>query len=1120
MARIIDNIELKFEDGLRDLLTATGVKRADFCVGYFNLRGWNLVAKDVNNLCGDYVYEEEYNENQLRTCRLLIGMVQTPQEILRLRYGTKEFNPDNDYVNKCIRKIVLDFRNQLTIGCPTAQDEQVLLDLLSQLKNGKLILKLYLREPLHAKLYLGYRPEDNLNKVIALMGSSNLTYNGLTKQGELNAEFTDSDHAEKLANWFEERWNDSFSVDITNDLIKVLEESWINSIIPYHIYLKTAYHLCQDVRNGVNEYDLPIEFKEQLFEFQETAVKIITKNLHKRGGAMIGDVVGLGKTITACAVAKLYEINYAAKTLIICPANLQDMWRKYINKYNLKAEPQSMQGQIDIDNGRFNYRLIIIDESHNLRNANGTRYRNIKKLIEQSDAKVLLLTATPYNKDYRDIINQLRLFVSDDVDLGIRPEKYISSLGGDRAFQTQHNDIFIRSLKAFERSSFEEDWRDLMKLFLVRRTRTFIKKNYAKLDSATNRPYLQFPNGNRSYFPNRIPKACKFQAVSGDQYSRLYSQKMLDYMQQLLLPRYGLSAYIDSAKKGNASQKEQQIIDNLSQAGQRMMGFCRSTFFKRIDSSGVSFLRTLYRHIVRNMIYVYAIENNLPIPIGDENIIPEDFLLEDQDFNESMKSDTKLSKALIRFPQDLNDYKTTAQNYYDTIKGQSGIDWLPSTLFEPKLREDLNKDNQTIIGMIQYCQDWNADEDQKLRELFKLLSETHSEEKVLVFTQYSDTAEYITNQLRRKGIDKIEYVCGNSDNITGIVKRFSPRSNANSADSYALNTKDELRVLVATDVLSEGQNLQDAHIIVNYDLPWAIIRLIQRAGRVDRIGQENEEILCYSFFPADGVEDIIGLRQRLNERINQNAGVVGSDEVFFEGNETNLRNLFDEKSGILDDADDDVDLASLAYQIWKNAIDVDPKLKDIIPNIPNVAYSTRKCNDATQGVITYTRNNAGNDMLTWLDTNGCIISQSQTHILKTMACDSNTPKELPLPNHHDIVRKAIEMIDSQDSRTMGVLGNKLSTKYRLVSQIENHICSIQQAAEKEELKSILDDLYMYPMYESAKSNLSQMLRHQSPWNDIQSTLIDLYRANALCVKLDDNDLPQEPQIICSMGLIR
>ena len=211
------------------------------------------------------------------------------------------------------------------------------------------------------------------------------------------------------------------------------------------------------------EFTLPPEFRNTLFDFQQNAVKIAAKHLNndKRNGAMIGDVVGLGKTITACAIAKIYEMTYASSTLIICPANLQDMWAKYKQKYNLKADIVSMQKPIDVEN-TWNYRLIIVDESHNLRNSSGKRYHNIQELIHKLDCKTLLLTATPYNKDFSDLANQLKLFLSDDQDLGIRPEAYIQSLGGEREFQRKHSDIHIRSIKSFEQSDKTDDWSELI----------------------------------------------------------------------------------------------------------------------------------------------------------------------------------------------------------------------------------------------------------------------------------------------------------------------------------------------------------------------------------------------------------------------------------------------------------------------------------------------------------------------------------------------------------------------------------------------------------------------------------------------------------------------------------
>ncbi len=194
---------------------------------------------------------------------------------------------------------------------------------------------------------------------------------------------------------------------------------------------------------------------------------------------------------------------------------------------------------------------------------------------------------------------------------------------------------------------------------------------------------------------------------------------------------------------------------------------------------------------------------------------------------------------------------------------------------------------------------WDSQNDRKLSALEKLLKEQHPDEKVLIFTQFADTADYITNELKRRGIDKIEKATGdNAKDVITLAKRFSPISNG-----FNLPNKEQIRVLVSTDVLSEGQNLQDAHIIVNFDLLWAIIRLIQRAGRVDRLGQTSSQIFCYSFLPEDGVEKIIKLRDKLKHRIKENAEVVGSDEVFFDGDPVNIEDLYNEKSGILDDQD-------------------------------------------------------------------------------------------------------------------------------------------------------------------------------------------------------------------------
>ena len=316
----------------------------------------------------------------------------------------------------------------------------------------------------------------------------------------------------------------------------------------------------------------------------------------------------------------------------------------------------------------------------------------------------------------------------------------------------------------------------------------------------------------------------------------------------------------------------------------------------------------------------------------------------------------------------------------------------------------------------------------------KLITQEHPHEKILIFTQFADTANYLYSQLLKRNINDVECVTGSNNNPTEFAHRFSPISNEKP---NIKNSEDEIRVLISTDVLSEGQNLQDAHIILNYDLPWALIRLIQRVGRVDRIGQKSSRILSYFFFPEEGIENIIRLRQKLDTRLEENAEVVGSDERFFEEqNNTILENLYHEKSGILDEEDSEIDLASFAYQIWKNAIEKNPKLKKIIPELPDVSYSTKSFEN--KGVLVYTKTAENNDVLSWISEDGDIITQSQMNILQAAACEPRTKALQRLDNHHELVKQGVQIAQVLEKEIGGTLGRKNSAKYRTFMRLSKY----------------------------------------------------------------------------------
>jgi len=283
-----------------------------------------------------------------------------------------------------------------------------------------------------------------------------------------------------------------------------------------------AYHLSREARAGLSEFRIPSEFGRRLFDYQVAAVKIAAHHLNKRGGVLIGDVVGLGKTLMATALAKIFQDDHFTETLIICPKNLVKMWEDYVSEYRLLAKVLSVTraGRELLELRR--YRVVLIDESHNLRNREGKRYRAIQEYIQENESKCILLSATPYNKTYLDLSSQLRLFVPEDKDLGIRPERLLRELG-ETEFIRLHQ-CPVRSLAAFKKCDYADDWRELMRLYMVRRTRSFIQDNYAATDQATGRRFLTFEDGTRSYFPDRVPKTVKFRIDEqdpADQYARL-----------------------------------------------------------------------------------------------------------------------------------------------------------------------------------------------------------------------------------------------------------------------------------------------------------------------------------------------------------------------------------------------------------------------------------------------------------------------------------------------------------------------------------------------------------------------------------------------------------------------
>lgn len=1125
MPRVIDNIDQHLLPILRETLAVS--ERADFCVGYFNLRGWRTIDDLIAG----------WQPDAGQKCRVLIGMQRPPHEEVRALYQAvgDETLIDNARASEIKHKFATHLREQITFGVPTAADEKGLQRLAKQLREGRVQVKLFLPYPLHAKLYLLFRKDIN-NPITGFVGSSNLTFSGLSKQGELNVDVLDHDAANKLSTWFDARWNDRWCLDLSVELAEVIEQSWAREALvpPYHIYLNMAYHLSVEARAGLSQFRLPPRFEEELFDFQKAAVKIAARHLMRRNGVIIGDVVGLGKTMMATALARMIEDDLNYETLIICPKNLVPMWEHYRKEYGLRGMVKSLtevthktKGLKDLKR----YRLVLIDESHNLRNREGRRYKAISEYVRQCDARVILLTATPYNKTLTDLSAQLRLFVEERANIGVRPEHFMRKKEmSDAQFERQYQ-CPVHSILAMEKSEELDDWRELIRLYMVRRTRSFILQHFTEQDVVTGRRYLKVLNGEKLYFPTRKPVSLSFAVDENDfndQYARLYSVDVVDVINRLRLSRYGLGEYGDLVVLKSATPAERKQMDDLGKAGKRLIGFCRTNLFKRLESSGFSFMQSIERHILRNEIYLYAIDHGLELPIGtlDAGILDADRFDED-------------AEGLHAEPEDLIDgileeaesgsgsqaeviYRQYVDKYYKRFK------WISPRLFKQQLRDHLAEDVSALRDLLKSNGAWKTEQDRKLARLEELIAKTHGKDKVLVFTQFADTARYLGRSLQARGVKALAVVTGVSADPYAVACRFSPQSNR-----AKVGKADELRVLICTDVLSEGQNLQDCAVVVNFDLPWAIIRLIQRAGRVDRIGQQAEDICCYSFLPADGVERLIQLRARITQRLHENAEVVGTDEAFFEDEDAErLRKLSIQTAGALDDQDDEVDLASYAWQIWKTATQDNPELARLVESLPPVIYSAKKIPSMAgrggetgisdvpgNSALVYVKSPEGNDHLAWVDSTGKAVTESQFTILRMAECAPGEPALPRAENHHELVSVGLDLAVRQDKAVGGGLGRPSSPRRRCYDRLKEYARSLRGSLfADDELERAVEDIYARPLLESAADTLNRLMRSGVNEEQLAEAVKSLREENQLTYTEDDAK-QHEPKIVCSMGLI-
>ncbi len=1096
MPTIFDNLtnETKLGYAVRKHFSES-YARLDVATGYLDLRGWSHLGEAIEGKPSD--------DSEGPVARVLVGMVapSDSQAILESLQGELSDPEPGGGVHDVAKaqdqkqRLVRHLRTQLMRGLPTQSGRETLQLMKRQLESGRAQIRVFTRRPLHGKTYI-LRGGGGPVPLWSYLGSSNFTGAGLFNNLELNIDVADQDPNQKVARWFEDRWNDKYSLPITKEIIELIEESWSGSeqATPFEVYLKVCHSLSQDARDGLG-YVLPKSMQDLLLDYQVTAVRTLARRIVRRGGTMLGDVVGLGKTLTAIATALMLQAAEDYSTLVLCPKNLEQMWSDHLEAYGVEGArvvPYSMADKVLPDLKLF--KLVICDESHNLRNDSTKAHEAIYAYVRRNSSKVLLLTATPYNLAFADVANQLALYIDEDDDLGITPT---AAMAKDPNLADKV-DGKTNTLLAFKRSEEADDWRRLMSDHLVRRTRSFIKRSARKKavempDGTTQeREYLRFADGTEFFFPTRVPHPLTHTFGEDDPAALMEDDTTLDAISRLTLPRYHLSDYEDphAAK----TPDDRRYLDDIRSGRGNVSGFVRVGLFKRLSSSGHSFILSLQRQRARNELFIYAIDQGLPVPLGsftDRQISVSD---------EDLESDAPVGGSLSSRYEEL---RRTAP---------AKTKWLNSSVFKPTLRHDLVKDNQAITSLLDRFGSWDSTRDTKVNALVDLIRGPHEGKKVLVFSEYSDTAAYVAEALGQAGIANVGLATGESTDPANVARRFSPRSSRLPGQSTDdVKEPDEpIDVLVATDVLSEGQNLQDSHVIVNYDLPWAIIRLIQRAGRVDRIGQESDTVHVY-LITHDKVELQIRLRQRIRTRLTASAEAFGSDEQFF-GTDDEVKLLHDFYDGHLSDDDDDgegeADAVSEAWLAWSNAQDSHPAIAKRVLTLPDLIHSTRNryARESSGGVSCFVRTESGVDAFAISDAvTGGQHLLTPAEALRVFEAEPTTPTAPLREDHFD---READLVRGPLTVEARAAGNLRGVRKRVWERYGGTF----QAQQAEDA---LNALHERPLTTYATNQLSIALRNRYTDQDLLDLLNRLYTEDRLVIGSSESD---ELRIVCSIGV--
>ena len=920
---------------LKEMLGSSA--KADIAVGYFFIGGFGAVADDLARLDKVRILVGRTDRQVLE--EVALGLQQ--HQALRARLDVDAL------VRRSQRsQIAQETVARVAEGVAVLPQEQGTEAAVSKLRDivslGKVEVRAYLRSPLHAKAYLCWY-DNHAEPGAAVVGSSNLTLAGFTGNTELNVRVTGDAEMAALREWFDALWGDS--EDISAALVTELERSWVLAKTPpYHVYLKALYELYYtDVGGG--ELTVPPRDQE-LANFQLDAVRRGLSMIDAYGGCYIGDVVGLGKTFIGAELLRQLRVSYPSEgpPLILCPARLKPMWEVFNERFALGAEVVShsmiaapAEAEFDEELVRYvdvaqpghgivfeqmyrNRGPVLVDEAHNFRNIN-RRSRGLASYLESSDHKVILLSATPQNLGPMDIYRQLRLFLHDtEHGLNIEPvslEAYFHNAQLWLAYRAEYEN-YEAEFRVWQASGSvgapplppdkpkvpkAEIDQVLLPVF-IRRRRKDIRDLYGDTALVDGRP-VRFPDPVLDNVEYRLDKVYAKAGPLSELEALLHEHKAA---------RYRATEYIKEEAKAKPEYRD------LFRAGDRIARLMGVLLLKRLESSIEAFRSTLHSLINSNRNFREALASDF-VPIGSTATR----LLAGQSFDVD-----DLLEVLKQEEQRRQQAGSERDKLVHSVVDFDADRWM----------RDLDADHDVLKDILGRVEGIGPEDDDKLRALRDFLVRPEVQAgKVLVFSEAETTVEYLYRELNPNGqqADIVRLTGSTSQDAERIVKRFSPTWNLGAREAMP---GPEIRVLLATDIVSEGQNLQDCACVLNYDLHWNPVRLIQRFGRVDRIGTEHEVINLHNMWPDVAVDAELLLTQRLHRRIQSFHDLIGLDSKLLSDaerlNASAMYRIYEGKTlPEMDDGLDEVAANQRAITLLQRIQEDDPDLWRTITHLPD-----------------------------------------------------------------------------------------------------------------------------------------------------------------------------------------